>query len=313
MARYAVIDVGTNSIKCLLAEQAAGGAYQVISDRADIARLGEQFYETGRLQPEAMARNVREIARMAQAARADGADAIIGVGTMCLRAAANAPEFVRQVEQACGLTIEILSGAEEARLGFLAATSGLPAAAQRVMVFDAGGGSTECIVGQHGRIEQSVSVPLGAVVLTEQHGLSAFPATASQIDGAMAVVLQQFTPRIPTGMIDAVIGIGGTVTTMCAVKLGLTAYNTAAIEGATVERAEVERQIALYDDKTLSERQQIPGLHPKRADVILGGALIVKGVMELTGVDAIRVSSRGLRHGVMADWRAKARAGKSDK
>ena len=100
---------------------------------------------------------------------------------------------------------------------------------------------------------------------------------------------------------------------MCAVQLGLTAYNTAAIEGATVERAEVERQIALYADKTLSERQQIPGLHPKRADVILGGALIVKGVMELTGVDAIRVSSRGLRHGVMADWRAKARAGKSDK
>ena len=102
MARYAVIDVGTNSIKCLLAEQAAGGAYQVISDRAEIARLGEKFYETGWLQPEAMARNVREIARMAQAARADGAD-----GDWAVAATAHPAKFEAVVEPLVGHAVEV--------------------------------------------------------------------------------------------------------------------------------------------------------------------------------------------------------------
>ena len=299
MKKYAVIDVGTNSIKFLIAECHNDG-WNTLLDRAEITRLGDGFYETGRLHAEAMTRNANAIARMAQIASEYEVDELIGVGTMCLRSAENADEFVQLAAQLCGVRIEVLSGEEEARLAFLAATSGRHALNGRVFVFDTGGGSTECIVGQDGQIEHRISLNIGALLQTEQ-SFATFPVTYNQIAQALAMIDEQVTPLEWIGRVHSVVGIGGTVTTLCAVKLGLEPYDPEQVEGATLELSEIDRQIVLYASMPLEERQRIPGLHPKRADVILGGAIIVKAMMLKTGAEVITVSDRGLRHGILVD------------
>jgi len=299
MNRYAVIDIGTNSIKFLIAER-RGEGWKTLLDRAEIARLGDGFYDTGKLHAEAMTRNANAVAKMVHIAYEHSVDEMIGVGTMCLRSAENADEFTQLVAQICGLQVEILSGEEEARLAFLAATSGNHALNGRVFVFDTGGGSTECIVGHDGQIEQRISLNIGALLYTEEF-LKTFPVTGGQIERALRFVTQHVTPLEWIGRVHSVIGIGGTVTTLCAVKLGLELYDPERIEGAALELAEIDRQIALYASTPLAERQRIPGLHPKRADVILGGAIIVKALMLKTCAEVITVSDRGLRHGILVD------------
>lgn len=299
MKKYAVIDVGTNSIKFLVAEH-RHDRWNTLLDCAEIARLGDGFYDTGRLHSETMTRNANAIAKMVHIAYEHQVDEIIGIGTMCLRSAENSDEFVRLVAQICGLHIEILSGEEEARLAFLAATSGKHALSGRVFVFDTGGGSTECIIGHDGQIEQRISLDIGALLQTERF-LTTFPVTSEQIDHALHFVMQHVTPLEWIERVHSVVGIGGTVTTLCAVKLGLEPYDAERIEGATLELSEIDRQIAVYASTPLEERQRIPGLHPKRADVILGGAIIVKAMMLKTCAEAITVSDRGLRHGILAD------------
>lgn len=300
MARYAVIDVGTNSIKFLIVERQSDGSWRTLIDRAEIARLGDGFYETGNLCSEAMTRNANVIADMVRVAHEYDVDEIIGVGTMCLRSALNAGEFILLVQQICGVTLDILSGEEEARLAFLAATSGHHALSGRVFVFDTGGGSTECIIGHDGQIEQRVSLNIGALLQTEQ-SFATFPVSSQQIERALQLVELHVTPLEWIGRVHSVVGIGGTVTTLCAVKLGLEPYNPERIEGATLELSEIDRQIALYASTPLTERQRIPGLHPQRADVILGGAIIVKAMMLKTGAEVMTVSDRGLRHGILSD------------
>ena len=301
MAKYAVIDVGTNSIKFHIAEKDAQGTWSVVLDESDIARLGEGLQATGKIGPEAMERNVNAVADMARRAREHNVTELAAVGTMCLRTAQNAPEFVARVKDACGVTVEIIPGEEEARLAYLAVKSGIGLDKGTLTIFDTGGGSTEFIFGSDQQIEKRFSLNVGAVRYTE-HTLVSDPVTQAEFTQAVTAVEQDFAEGLQfDGPTDALVGMGGTVSNLSAVKHQLAQYDPDVIQGSVLTLEEIERQIALYQSKTIAERREIVGLQPKRADVILAGAIIVSVIMKKAGVNAFTVSDRGLRHGLIVD------------
>ena len=300
MARYAVIDVGTNSIKCHIAEKTPDGKWREVLDLTEISRLGEGLQKTERINRESMERNVRVITDMMEIIHKHGVEDVVAVGTMCLRTAKNATEFIQRVQQTSGIMIEVIPGQEEAQLAYLAVKTGIQSEKGNILIFDSGGGSTEFIFGSNEHIETRFSLNIGAVLYTEQFLISD-PVTEEEIEHVISSVKHNLRELHFQKNIDVLVGIGGTVTNLCAVKHQLTQYTPATIQGSILERREIERQIALYQSKTLEERKHIVGLQPKRADVILAGAIIVHEIMKKTGVDAFTVSARGLRHAVITD------------
>ncbi|HLI62467.1 MAG TPA: hypothetical protein VKV05_03635 [Terriglobales bacterium] len=300
MPRYAVIDVGTNSVKFNISERLNGGSWRTIIDRAEITRLGEGLEKTGNLSPEAMQRTVSAIAAMAAEAKDNGVVALAAVGTMGLRTAHNSQQFIAAVEQRCGVRIEVIPGEEEGRLAYLAVKSGLGLAEGSLVIFDTGGGSSQFTFGRGPAVEERFSVNVGAVRYTEKYGLGG-AVSAEQLQAALAAVAADLGQLDGRPSPDTLVGMGGAVTNLAAVKHGLVKYDPNIIQGSTLERAEIERQIELYRTKSADERRSIAGLQPKRADVILAGACIVKTVIDKLGKDRLSVSDRGLRHGLLID------------
>jgi exopolyphosphatase / guanosine-5'-triphosphate,3'-diphosphate pyrophosphatase len=298
--RFAVIDVGTNSVKLFVAERAADGEWTTVVDRSEITRLGEGLAETGRLNDEAAARTLKVITAMADEARRLGAESIAAVGTAGLRIAADSAQFAAAVREHAGVEPEVLSGEEESRLAYLAAEASVGVGEESIVVFDTGGGSSQFTFGHGDQVEERFSVEVGAVRYTERFGLDGevdaetLTAAREAIAGDLARLDGRPTP-------DRLIGIGGAVTNLTAVKLELADYDPDAVRGSTLEAAEVERQIELYRTRSADERREIVGLQPKRAEVILAGACIVRTVLDKLGRDSLTVSDRGLRHGLMLE------------
>lgn len=300
MPRYAVIDVGTNSVKFNIGERREDGTWKTIVDRAEITRLGEGLEKTGEISSDAMERTISAIAAMAAEAQNNGVTAIAAVGTMGMRTARNSQQFIDAVQQRCGVRIEVIPGDEEGRLAYVAVKSGLGLAEGSLVIFDTGGGSTQFTFGRGSVVEERFSLNVGAVRFTEQYGLGGVvsPEQLHAALDAIAAALARIDNRPPP---DALVGMGGAITNIAAVKHGLAKYDPDIIQGSVVERAEIERQIELYRSRSLEERRKIVGLQPKRADVILAGACIVKMVMDKLGKDSLTVSDRGLRHGLLID------------
>jgi exopolyphosphatase/guanosine-5'-triphosphate,3'-diphosphate pyrophosphatase len=298
--RFATIDVGTNSVKFHVGERAADGEWRTIVDRADVARLGEGLDETGSLKPEPTARTVEAIAGMADEARELGVEEIAAVGTAGLRIAKNRAAFVEAVRKRCGVSVEVIPGDEEARLAYVAATSALGLGESPLVVFDTGGGSSQFTFGQGSRVDERFSVNVGAARFTERFGLDGVVSDetlAAALD-AISADLSRLDGRPAP---EAVVGMGGAITNLTAVKHELATYDADVVQGATLDRAEIDRQIELYRTRTADERRDIVGLQPNRAEVILAGACIVRTVLEKLGRDSLTVSDRGLRHGLLVE------------
>ena len=297
--RKAIIDVGTNSIKFCLAEETGNGSYTVVKDTNDIARLGEGLKETGLIGPEPLERNAQSVANFAAEAKAAGADEVVAVGTMALRTAKNAAAFIARVKELCGVELKVLSGEEEAQYSYVAVMSGIEGAADADLVtMDTGGGSTEFVFGTAGKIVRKFSLNVGAVRFTEQY-LSQMPVAAEKLAEAQAQIKKELSEGGVSGPVKFLVGMGGTVTSMASVKHKMAKYDPDVIQGSTLTLDDINAQIADYAAKTLDQRREIVGLQPKRADVILAGACIVKSVLELTGASELTVSDRSLRHGLM--------------
>ncbi len=300
MPRYAVIDIGTNSVKFNISERRDDGTWLTIIDRAEITRLGEDLEQTGEISPDAMERTVSAIAAMVDEAHKKDVAKIAAVGTMGMRTARNSQQFIDAVEQRCGVKIEVISGDEEGRLAYIAVKSGLGLAESSLAIFDTGGGSSQFTFGHGSVVRERFSVNVGAVRYTEKFGLSGIvpPEQLQAALKAIAVDLDRLDGRPAP---DVLVGMGGAITNIAAVKHSLAKYDPNIIQGSVIERAEVERQIELYRSKSLDERRAIIGLQPKRADVILAGVCIVKTVMGKLQKDKLSVSDRGLRHGLLID------------
>jgi exopolyphosphatase/guanosine-5'-triphosphate,3'-diphosphate pyrophosphatase len=297
---YAVIDVGTNSVKFHIAERHADGSWRTIVDRAEVTRLGEGIAETGDIAPAAIARTVEAIAGMGEEAKRHDASALVAVGTMGLRSAKNSDAFIARVRERSGVTIQVIPGEEEGRLAYLAAKAGLSLAHGRLVVFDTGGGSTQFTFGRGDAVDEQFSLNIGAVRLTTEFKLGGL-ISREQLDAALGAIAAEFGRLDGVTPPDALVGMGGAITNMTAVMLGLAPYDPDVVQGSVLSRAEVDRQIELFRTHDVEARRQIVGLQPKRADVILAGACVVRTVMDMLRRDALSVSDRGLRHGVLLE------------
>jgi exopolyphosphatase / guanosine-5'-triphosphate,3'-diphosphate pyrophosphatase len=298
--RYAVIDLGTNSVKFHIGERDAAGRWLRVLDRAEVTRLGEGLRESSEIAPAAWERTLAAIRDMAADARAAGASQIVALGTMGMRNARNSAAFIAAVRAQCGVTIEVIDGAQEGRLAYLAVQAGVGLPEGAVTVFDTGGGSTQITIGKAGQVLERFSVDVGAVRFTEQFGLDGVVGR-EVLDAARAAIAHDLSRLDGAAPPDALVGMGGAVTNLAAVSLGLTRYDPDLIQGAILTAAEVERQIALYAGLASEARRAIPGLQPGRADVILAGACIVRTLMAKLAQEHLAVSDRGLRHGVLID------------
>ena len=298
--KKAVIDIGTNSIKFCLAESAKqDGTFGVIKDANDIAKLGEGLKDTGLIGPEPLERNAQSVAAFAKEAKEAGADETAVVGTMALRTARNTADFAKRVKELCGLEVRVIPGEEEAQLSYIAVMSGIAgAAAANLVTFDTGGGSTEFVFGEAGSIKRKFSLNIGAIRFTEAY-LSQMPVPAAKLSEAQAQIRRELSEGGVTAGAKFLVGMGGNVTSIASVKHQMKVYDPDVIQGSKLTLADIDAQIADYAGKTLDERRTIVGLQPKRADVILAGACIVRQIMELTGVSELTVSDRGLRHGLL--------------
>jgi exopolyphosphatase/guanosine-5'-triphosphate,3'-diphosphate pyrophosphatase len=297
---YAVLDVGTNSVKFHIGEKAPDGTWRTIVDRAEVTRLGEGLDESGRLGAEPMRRTAEAVAAMVREAREHGVEQIAAVGTAGLRIAPNASELIDAVRAETGVEIEVIPGEEEARLAYLAVRAGLPDRAGSLVVFDTGGGSSQFTFGRGDEVEERFSVNVGAARFTERYGLDR-PVSVEVVGEARSAVAADLDRLDGRASPDRLVGMGGAVTNMAAVKLELSAYDPELVQGLTLEADEVDRQIELYRVRSADERRAITGLQPNRAEVILAGACIVRTVLAALGCDSLTVSDRGLRHGVLVE------------
>ena len=298
--RYAAIDVGTNSVKLHVGELLDDGEWRTVVDRSEITRLGAGVHETGRLGEEPLRRTVDAIALLAGVAREDSAEAIVVVGTAGLRQASNADEFLAAVRERAGVEVEVISGDEEARLSYLAAAEALHLGEGRLGVFETGGGSSQFTFGEGGRVEERFSLDLGAVPVTERFGLDQ-AVDEETVAAARTEIASQLGALEGRPPLDVLAGIGGAITNLAGVQLGLERYEPGRVRGLELKAAEVDRQIELYRTRDAEERRSIRGLQPKRAEVILAGACIVRTVLAELRRDSLTVSDQGLRHGVLLE------------
>jgi exopolyphosphatase/guanosine-5'-triphosphate,3'-diphosphate pyrophosphatase len=298
--RFAVIDVGTNSVKLHVGERRAGSRWRTVVDRAEVTRLGEGLQESGSLQPEPMRRTADAVVGMVEEARRAGAAEVAAVATAGMRVAANSAELVEAVRERCGVGIEVIPGEEEARLAYLAATSELDVGPDSLVVFDTGGGSTEFTFGRAGQVEERFSVDVGAARYTERFGLDG-PVSNDEVGWALQAVAADLAQLDGRERPAALVGLGGALTNLAAVRHGMATYDPEVVQGSVLDRAEIDRQIELYRTRTADRRREIVGLQPQRAEVILAGACIVRTVLAKLHCDELTVSDRGLRHGLLVE------------
>jgi exopolyphosphatase / guanosine-5'-triphosphate,3'-diphosphate pyrophosphatase len=299
-ARYAVIDVGTNSVKFYVARRNPDGSWETIVDRSEVTRLGQGLEKTGRLAKAAVERTAAAIEAMVEEARRDGVEHVAAVGTAGLRIAPNRDELLDEVERRTGVRIEVIPGEEEARLSYVATREALGLGSEAADVFETGGGSTQFTFGHGDRIDEQFSLDVGAVRYTEEFGLDR-AVDEARLDEALAAIADALSPLNGRPTPDRLVGMGGAVTNLAAVAQQLDPYDPDRIRGYELERAEVERQVELYRTRDADARRGIAGLQPKRAEIILAGACVVLAVMRKLASESLTVSDRGLRHGLMAE------------
>lgn len=307
-ARYAVIDVGTNSVKFHLAERTVDGSFRTLVDRAEATRLGEGLEPGGTIEPAALGRTADAVGSMVAEAKRRDAAVIAAVGTAAFRMAANRDAAVAAIEARTGVRVEVIPGEEEARLAYLAARSGLGPMAGSLVVFETGGGSSQFTFGHDTTVDERFSVEVGAVRYTGRFGLDG-AVSPEVLREAMRQISADLSRLDGRAVPDALAAMGGAVTNLAAVRHRLAPYDPGVVRGTVLDRREVDRQVELYRSRDAYERRSIVGLQPERAEVILAGACIVRTVMEKLGKDALTVSDRGLRHGVLIERSARTPAG----
>ena len=305
--RRAVIDVGTNSIKLLVADVNGRTVTPVFED-SEQTRLGAGFYQTHRLQPRAIAHTAEAVATFVRAARGLDAVSVRVIATSAARDAVNAAELTTAIEQSLVVKVEIISGEQEADWVFQGVTTDPELARQPLFLLDVGGGSTEFILGQGEQKNFSQSYRLGTVRWLEKLQ-PADPPAASQLAECRQSVREFLEKDVRSNLepalrreaddsgkrVPQLVGTGGTATILARMTARLDAYDRERIEGTHLKFAQVRAYVERLWGLPLAERKQIIGLPKKRADVILTGAVIYEAVMEAFGFDDLRVSTRGLR------------------
>jgi exopolyphosphatase/guanosine-5'-triphosphate,3'-diphosphate pyrophosphatase len=289
----AVIDIGTNTLLLLIVDD----AMQPLVDLCRFGRLGKGLDATGRLADDAIAASLEICREYRRVIDAHGIARPIVIATQAAREAKNAADFVDPAEDILGAEIQVIAGQREAELAALAVARTFPElAAAHYLVVDVGGGSTEIIAVERGRVTASTSLPIGAVRLTERH-LRHDPPTAPEI-AALSADIDRHLAKVALPRAVPVIGTAGTATTLAAVKLGLATYDPMAVTGLRISRDTVVILLGRLLAATVAERKAIAGIEPQRADVIAAGAAIFARILQQIDAPVLITCDRGIRWGV---------------
>lgn len=297
--RVAVVDVGTNSTRLLIADVDADGTLGEVDRRSIVTLLGEGVDATGRLADTAMDRVRAVLDRYRAAIETAGASVAVAVLTSAVRDAANGPAFVSEVRDRYRLDARELSGDEEAALTYLGATAGRPHE-HATLVIDVGGGSTELVIGAGDEIRFHVSTQAGVVRQSERH-LAHDPPRDFELQALTDDVRRIYATAVPHAMTyvpEAAIGVAGTATSLAAIELELDPYDPAKVEGHVLERATCEMLLARMSRLPQAELRELRGLHPDRAPVIVAGTVLLIEALRLFGLERLVVSEHDLLYGV---------------
>jgi len=298
--RVGVVDVGTNSVRVLVADGIEGSLADIERDLV-ITRLGEGVDRDRRLGAEPLRRTVAAVAGYTERARAHNVEVIRIIATSAVRDAANRDDFMEAVRRATGLEPVLLTGDQEAQLGFLGATMDVSAPAPYLVV-DIGGGSTELVRGSE-KAEKFISLDVGSVRLTERH-IATDPPTADEISAVAADAdahLEDAARALGEDTANTMLGLAGTITTVAAIALGLQGYDRAAIHHARLTRAHIADVRGRLTTMTSEQRRGLPAMPKGREDVIVAGAVILERVMHRFAFDECLVSETDILDGVALD------------
>jgi exopolyphosphatase/guanosine-5'-triphosphate,3'-diphosphate pyrophosphatase len=298
--RVCAIDIGTNSVRTIVADVTAPSRIAVVHYEGHITRLGEGFSARQRLKPEAIERTVRTTAQLVEHGKRLGASVFRLIATSAARDARNGRELVDALRTATGLEPQIITGEREAQLVLAGVrASGLlgPGAS---LVVDVGGGSTELIAVRPGEPPRLRSVNIGAVRLTERF-ITSDPPAPDELRAAESFAEAELgTVAIIHGPADLV-GLGGTITTMAAMLQALAVYDAAKVHGSTITLDDVDALVTRMAGLATEQRRTLPGLEPGREDIIVAGSLIVRALMRASHSTSMRVSTAGILHGIALD------------
>ena len=295
--KAAVIGIGSNSVRMLVAQVGTDGFQRLERDREG-TRLFAGLGPGGRLSEDSMAHTAAAVRRMAEHARETGAEELHIVATSASRDAVNGEEFRELIQRENGVELEIVSGEEEAALSFLGASAAAPQA-ERCGVIDIGGGSTELVIGTPEGVETGFSCQLGAVRLLRKYPLNNRQDMAA-VEEKAAEILRERMKTVPdVALPETWVGTGGTFTTLAAMVKGIPWTERTFMHGTPVTAAQVRKIGEELAEKTLEERLKLPGLQPSRADIVVHGICILLAVMRRLELDSIIVSEWGNLDGYM--------------
>ncbi len=298
--RYAVLDLGSNSIKAVMAET-RGKTVRVLHECSIGTRLAEHLIDTAELRPEAIERTLEALREIREQADQLGVTHFRAVATSAVRDSRNRRDFLRQARAVLGFPVRLLSGSEEAETIFAGVMADPHWRGKDLFILDIGGGSAEWVQGRHGKMEKRISLPLGAVRLRERflHEYPVAPDTAALL---VETIRGQIThPLASYGLAERkLVGTGGTITCLVAIHKGLEHFDPKQIDHTSLTLQQVRDLLKSFTGLTLDQLRKIPGLPAKRADLIIPGTAVALATMELLKATRINVSVRGLRYGVLA-------------
>ena len=304
--RLAAIDIGSNSVRLLVAEALRGGTYRILDEEREPTRLGRSVSEKGQLDDESMERTITALRTFKQIAAGYQATSLRTIATCAVREARNGPEFCRRVREQVGLEVEVISGDREARLAFSSVQNAFDLSGKNVIVADIGGGSTEVVFATGDLIESIFSTPLGAVRLTEQFALGegavveTFQRDIARMEEEIALCLKKRTTR-PLFAPHFLVGCGGTFTTLAELMMATKKEGDVPVAGYKVSHAEVRHLLDRLLKMPLRSRRSMAGMTPDRADIILAGLSIIDSLMKRFRVNTLMIHTRGVRDGLVRE------------
>ncbi len=304
--RLAAIDIGSNSVRLLVAEALRGGTYRILDEEREPTRLGRSVSSEGRLDDESMDRTIAALGTFRQIAAGYQVTNLRTIATCAVRESRNGPEFCRRVREQVGLEVEVISGEREARLAFSSVQHAFDLAGKNVVMADIGGGSTEIVFATGNLIESIFSTPLGAVRLTEQFGLGEgcepleFDKGLQRLEADVAACLKKHTSK-PLFAPHLLVGCGGTFTTLAELTMASKGEVDMPVAGYKVSHAEVRHLLDRLRKMPLRARRGMAGMTPDRADIIIAGLSIVDALMKRFHVNMLAVHTRGVRDGLLRE------------
>jgi exopolyphosphatase/guanosine-5'-triphosphate,3'-diphosphate pyrophosphatase len=303
--RLATIDIGSNSVRLLVAEALRGGAYRILDEEREPTRLGRSASD-GVLDEEAVEATLAALRSFKQIAAGYQVSALRVIATCAVREASNGPDFCRRAREEVGLDVEVISGEREARLAFTSVQHAFDLTGKNVVVADIGGGSTEIVFATGNLIEAIYSTPLGAVRLTERFDLgegaepAAFERGLQRLDEEVAATLKKGTAR-PLFAPHFLVGCGGTFTTLAELLMAAKRQGDVPVAGYRVSQAEVRHLLDRLTKMPVRARRTLPGMVPDRADIIVAGLTIVAALLKRYRINTLVVHTRGVRDGLVRE------------